>query len=97
MEFASAEYRVLESEGEVVAMVTRSGDIKNDSFVRCITLQVTSESNIDFEERPNINDSDVYFKPCKFWYILFLNIHCWKPSPLFCNLTNIHSNCLVKN
>lgn len=63
MEFASAEYRVLESEGEVVAMVTRSGDISGDSYVRCFTSQVSAEPDVDYEERPNTNASLVIFKP----------------------------------
>ena len=63
MEFANAEYQVLESEEEVIAMVTRSGDIHHGSQVRCYTRQSSAKVSEDYVERPDSNASLVFFKP----------------------------------
>ncbi|XP_053399449.1 FRAS1-related extracellular matrix protein 2-like isoform X2 [Mercenaria mercenaria] len=63
MEFADVEYTVLENEDEVVAMVTRSGDISQESHVRCYTRQASAQVDVDYLERPDTNASFVFFKP----------------------------------
>lgn len=63
MEFADVEYEVLESEDEVVAIVTRSGDTSQESHVRCYTRQASAQVDVDYIERPDTNSSFVFFKP----------------------------------
>ena len=63
MEFLHADYEVLETEGQVVAIVTRSGDINQRSKVRCYTRQASAEVAVDYVERPDTNDSFVEFLP----------------------------------
>ncbi|XP_060554877.1 FRAS1-related extracellular matrix protein 2-like isoform X2 [Ruditapes philippinarum] len=63
MEFADVEYEVLEREEEVVAKVTRSGDISQESYVRCYTRQASAQVDVDYIERPDTNSSFVFFKP----------------------------------
>ncbi|XP_052795215.1 extracellular matrix protein 3-like isoform X1 [Mya arenaria] len=63
MEFKAAEYRVLESEGQVVAKVTRSGDISSQSEVRCYTRPITAQGDMDFVEKLDSNESIVIFLP----------------------------------
>lgn len=66
MEFSEVEYVVLESEAEVVAMVTRSGDVSKESRVRCYTRQASAQVDVDYMERPDTNASFVVFKPGRF-------------------------------
>ncbi|WAQ99640.1 FREM2-like protein [Mya arenaria] len=65
MQFKAAEYRVLESDLQVVAKVTRSGDISSQSEVRCYTRPITAKGDMDFVERPDSEDSLVVFLPGK--------------------------------
>ncbi|KAL4230245.1 FRAS1-related extracellular matrix protein 2 [Mactra antiquata] len=63
MEFLRDQYKVNEDENEVVAMVTRSGDLSTESYVRCYTRQASALVDEDYIERPNTNASFVIFKP----------------------------------
>ena len=63
MEFQHADYEVLETEGQVIAIVTRSGDINQRSQVRCYTRQSSAEVAVDYVERPDTNASFVEFLP----------------------------------
>ena len=65
MEFQHAEYEVLETEGQVVVMVTRSGDINQRSSVRCFTRQSSAEVAVDYIERPDTDASLIEFLPGK--------------------------------
>ena len=65
MEFLHADYEVLETEGQIVAIVTRSGDINQRSKVRCYTRQSSAEVMVDYVERPDTNASFVEFSPGK--------------------------------
>lgn len=63
MQFKDEEYKVFENDGLVQAIVVRSGDISQQSEVRCYTRQATARVAQDFEERPNTNESLVVFNP----------------------------------
>lgn len=63
MEFLHSDYEVLETEGQVVAIVTRSGDINQMSKVRCYTRQASAEVMVDYVERPDTNASFIEFLP----------------------------------
>ena len=63
MEFQHAEYEVLETEGQVVVMVTRSGDINQRSKVRCFTRQASADVEVDYVERPDTDASAIEFLP----------------------------------
>lgn len=75
MEFLHAEYEVLETEGQVVAIVTRSGDVNQRSKVRCFTRQSSAEVMMDYIERPDTNDSFVEFAPGMFMDSTLLSIY----------------------
>lgn len=52
-----------ESDGEVSAMVYRSGDISLRSTVRCYTRQGSAQVMMDYSERPNTDASIITFLP----------------------------------
>ena len=63
MQFREEEYEVMEEEGVVRAMVQRSGDVNQQSEVRCYTRQATAKVAQDYEERPDTNASLIFFSP----------------------------------
>lgn len=52
-----------EADGEVKAIVHRSGDISVKSTVRCYTRQGSAQVMMDYSERPNTDASVVTFLP----------------------------------
>lgn len=52
-----------ESDGEVQAIVYRSGDISLRSTVRCYTRQGSAQVMMDYSERPNTDASVITFLP----------------------------------
>lgn len=52
-----------ESDGEVKAIVQRSGDISVTSTVRCYTRQGSAQVMMDYSERPNTDASFITFLP----------------------------------
>ncbi|NXQ66192.1 FREM2 protein, partial [Quiscalus mexicanus] len=71
MQFKESVYVANENDGQVSAMIYRSGDIRYTSTVRCYTRQASAQVMMDFEERPNTDSSIITFlpgeteKPCK--------------------------------
>lgn len=63
MQFKETEYKVDESDGQVRAMVYRSGDISQKSTVRCYTRQGSAQVMMDYNERPNTDASIITFMP----------------------------------
>ncbi|KAL2094306.1 hypothetical protein ACEWY4_009025 [Coilia grayii] len=63
MQFEKALYSGEESEGQISAMVKRSGDLSFTSSVRCYTRQGSAQVVEDFEERPNTDGSLITFLP----------------------------------
>ncbi|KAF6724623.1 FRAS1-related extracellular matrix protein 2 [Oryzias melastigma] len=63
VQFKEGSYKVDESEGEVRAMVYRSGDISLTSTVRCYTRQGSAQVMMDYTERPNTDASLLTFLP----------------------------------
>lgn len=63
VQFKEGSYKVDESEGEVRAMLYRSGDISLTSTVRCYTRQGSAQVMMDYMERPNTDASLVTFLP----------------------------------
>lgn len=55
-----------EKDKQVIAMIYRSGDVSHKSTVRCYTRQGSAQVTMDYEERPNTDDSAVVFLPGKF-------------------------------
>lgn len=79
MQFKERVYTGNENDGQVVAVIRRSGDIQFRSSVRCYTRQGSAQVMMDFEERPNTDLSVITFLPGK----LQLEIAIWnlcKPS-----------------
>ena len=63
MEFQEREHAVDESDGQVVATVRRTGDLRHRSSVRCYSRQGSAQVMADFEERPNTDSSLITFLP----------------------------------
>ncbi|KAI4893101.1 hypothetical protein NFI96_026772 [Prochilodus magdalenae] len=63
LQFALSEYRVDESDGRVVAIVIRSGDLTQRSQVRCYTRQSSAQAMMNYEERPDTDMSIITFQP----------------------------------
>ncbi|XP_018591126.2 FRAS1-related extracellular matrix protein 3 isoform X2 [Scleropages formosus] len=63
MQFREAVYHVDEADGQVRAMVYRSGDISHRSTIRCYTRQGSAQVMMDYDERPNTDSSIVTFLP----------------------------------
>ncbi|KAM6972363.1 FRAS1-related extracellular matrix protein 3 [Aplochiton taeniatus] len=63
VQFKEAAYVVDEADGELRAVVYRSGDIGHSSTVRCYTRQGSAQVMMDYDERPNTDASVVTFLP----------------------------------
>ncbi|XP_020825655.1 LOW QUALITY PROTEIN: FRAS1-related extracellular matrix protein 2 [Phascolarctos cinereus] len=63
MQFKERVYSGNENDGQIVAMIYRSGDIQHRSSVRCYTRQGSAQVMMDFEERPNTDSSIITFLP----------------------------------
>lgn len=63
VQFKDGNYQVDESDGEVKAIVHRSGDISIKSTVRCYTRQGSAQVMMDYSERPNTDASVITFLP----------------------------------
>ncbi|XP_038617794.1 FRAS1-related extracellular matrix protein 2 [Tachyglossus aculeatus] len=63
MQFKERVYSGHEHDGQIIAVIHRSGDVRYTSTVRCYTRQGTAQVMMDFEERPNIDHSIVTFLP----------------------------------
>lgn len=61
VQFKDGSYKVDESDGEVTAIIYRSGDISIRSSVRCYTRQGSAQVMMDYAERPNTDVSVVTF------------------------------------
>lgn len=72
VQFREAEYKVDEADGEVKAMVYRSGDISQRSTVLCYTRQGSAQVMMDYDERPNTDASIIVFLPGPFFFNMFL-------------------------
>ncbi|NXC03213.1 FREM2 protein, partial [Orthonyx spaldingii] len=63
MQFKESAYVANENDGQISAMIYRSGDIRYTSTVRCYTRQGSAQVMMDFEERPNTDSSIITFLP----------------------------------
>ncbi|KAJ8269596.1 hypothetical protein COCON_G00122030 [Conger conger] len=63
VQFKDAVYTVDEVDGQVSAIVYRSGDIGLKSTVRCYTRQGSAQVMMDYDERPNTDASVITFLP----------------------------------
>ncbi|XP_004577563.2 FRAS1-related extracellular matrix protein 2 [Ochotona princeps] len=63
MQFKERMYTGHENDGQIVAVIHRSGDIRYQSSVRCYTRQGSAQVMMDFEERPNTDISVITFLP----------------------------------
>lgn len=61
VQFGEAVYSGEESDGQITAIVYRSGDIRHTSSVRCYSRQGSAEVASDFDERPNTDASAITF------------------------------------
>nr|XP_023416197.1 FRAS1-related extracellular matrix protein 2 [Cavia porcellus] len=63
MQFKERVYTGSESDGQIAAVIHRSGDVQFRSSVRCYTRQASAQVIMDFEERPNTDVSTITFLP----------------------------------
>ncbi|XP_069599688.1 FRAS1-related extracellular matrix protein 3 [Ranitomeya imitator] len=63
VQFKEPVYFVNEKDKQVSAIIYRSGDVRQKSSVRCYTRQGSAQVTLDYEERPNTEDSLVVFLP----------------------------------
>nr|XP_006628286.1 PREDICTED: FRAS1-related extracellular matrix protein 2 [Lepisosteus oculatus] len=63
VQFREAMYMGNENDGQISAIVYRSGDISYKSTVRCYTRQGSAQVMMDFDERPNTDASIISFLP----------------------------------
>ncbi|XP_068440165.1 FRAS1-related extracellular matrix protein 2b [Clinocottus analis] len=63
VQFQDAVYVGNEDSGQISATVYRSGDISYKSTVRCYSRQGTAQVMMDFNERPNTDNSIITFLP----------------------------------
>lgn len=63
VQFKEGSYKVDEADGEIKAIVYRSGDISLRSTVRCYTRQGSAQVMMDYSERPNTDVSIITFLP----------------------------------
>ncbi|XP_048388259.1 FRAS1-related extracellular matrix protein 2-like isoform X1 [Stegostoma tigrinum] len=63
VQFKDAAYVGKENDGQITAIVYRSGDTSYKSTVRCYTRQASAQVMMDFAERPNTDDSIITFLP----------------------------------
>lgn len=78
MQFKERIYTGSESDGQIVTMIHRSGDVQYRSSVRCYTRQGSAQVMMDFEERPNTDISIITFLPGK----LELKVFSWNLKKL---------------
>lgn len=65
VQFKEPMYTVNEKDGQLMVPIYRSGDINHKSTVRCYTRQGSAQVMMDYEERPNTDDSVITFLPGK--------------------------------
>uniref|UniRef100_A0AAV2MEB2 Calx-beta domain-containing protein n=1 Tax=Knipowitschia caucasica TaxID=637954 RepID=A0AAV2MEB2_KNICA len=63
LQFLSPHQSVEESDGSVVAVVTRRGDLGHSTSVRCFSRQGSAQVSEDFQELPNTEASTITFLP----------------------------------
>lgn len=63
MQFRDASYTGNENDGQISAIVYRSGDLSYRSTVRCYSRQGSAQVMMDFNERPNTDVSTIVFLP----------------------------------
>ncbi|KAE8627259.1 hypothetical protein XENTR_v10006920 [Xenopus tropicalis] len=63
VQFREPMYMGNENDGQIETKVYRSGDVSYKSTVRCYTRQGSAQVMMDFEERPNTDDSIITFLP----------------------------------
>ncbi|XP_006629615.2 FRAS1-related extracellular matrix protein 3 [Lepisosteus oculatus] len=63
VQFKEPLYIADEGDGQVSAIVYRSGDISYKSTVRCYTRQGSAQVMMDYDERPNTDSSIITFLP----------------------------------
>ncbi|KAK9398840.1 FRAS1-related extracellular matrix protein 2 [Crotalus adamanteus] len=63
VQFKEPLYIVNEKDGQVEAIILRNGDVNHKSTVRCYTRQGSAQVMLDYEERPNTDDSIITFLP----------------------------------
>ncbi|XP_019377382.1 PREDICTED: FRAS1-related extracellular matrix protein 2-like [Gavialis gangeticus] len=63
VQFKEPEYTVNEKDRQLMVPIYRSGDINHKSTVRCYTRQGSAQVMMDYEERPNTDDSVITFLP----------------------------------
>ncbi|KAM8940061.1 FRAS1-related extracellular matrix protein 3 [Pelodytes ibericus] len=63
VQFKESTYHVNEKDGQASAVIYRSGDVNHRSTIRCYTRQGTAQVTLDYQERPNTDDSLVVFLP----------------------------------
>eukprot|EP00079_Xenopus_tropicalis_P012743 XP_002940127.2 PREDICTED: FRAS1-related extracellular matrix protein 3 [Xenopus tropicalis] len=63
VQFKESAYYANEKDGQVSAVIYRSGDVSHKSSVRCFTRQGSAQVTMDYNERPNTDDSAVVFLP----------------------------------
>uniref|UniRef100_A0A8C8SHP3 FRAS1 related extracellular matrix 2 n=1 Tax=Pelusios castaneus TaxID=367368 RepID=A0A8C8SHP3_9SAUR len=63
MQFKEPMYIGNEDDGQISAIIYRSGDIRYTSTVRCYSRQGSAQVMMDFEERPNTDNSIITFLP----------------------------------
>ena len=63
VQFKEGSYKVDEVDGEVRALVYRSGDVSLQSSVRCYTRQGSAQVMMDYDEKPNTAASIITFLP----------------------------------
>uniref|UniRef100_A0AAY5KU18 Calx-beta domain-containing protein n=1 Tax=Esox lucius TaxID=8010 RepID=A0AAY5KU18_ESOLU len=63
VQFQEAELHVDEADGQAVAVVIRCGDLGHTSVVRCYTRQGSARVMMDYDERPDTDQSIITFRP----------------------------------
>ncbi|XP_029458608.1 FRAS1-related extracellular matrix protein 2 [Rhinatrema bivittatum] len=63
VQFKEPVYTGSENDGQITALVYRSGDVSYRSTVRCYTRQASAQVMMDFDERPNTDSSIITFLP----------------------------------
>ncbi|KAI5624981.1 fras1 related extracellular matrix protein 2b isoform X1, partial [Silurus asotus] len=63
VQFSDAKYTGNENDGQITAIIYRSGDLRYRSSVRCYSRQGSAQVMMDFNERPNTDASTITFLP----------------------------------
>lgn len=79
VQFKEGSYKVDESDGEVKAIVYRSGDISLRSTVRCYTRQGSAQVMMDYSERPNTDASIITFLPGEMSLLISMFLYILQP------------------